>query len=611
VTLTATGAVLGSVLYMSPEQLAGGAQLTARSDVFALGVTLFECLTGRRPFSATTAQALRHEQLTHAPPEPRRLDASVPIALQWVCMRAMAPEPARRYPSAAAMAADLEAFVRGEPIQAGPPTLRTRLRRLVRRHRRLSLAVLMLVAAAVLVLGPYSMLARDVEAAQRELALARLADARLFGDERRVDALLPELIAAHPTDLPLRMLAALHDIQRGCVAAADQHLVAARRIRGADATLLDQATVALHLLRATSPGAAAQADVAALTDPPEEDAVGCWLRGEILRLLQRFDACVRLLRAARRLDPRLGAHVANSLVDALSRLGEHRQARDEVLAVAQLRGAPDAFSAVVRLDLLCGERMSATAHAADLRTRFPASAWNHYCELLLLDPAGEDPAEVEALLARAQADAGWPQIQAKALGVAADLLRRRGAPERAVEIWEGLLRDDPDNASVHGLLGSALLQRAELAHDPARREQGLAELKRAAELGDGRMFERDVHWGTYWYYAGEPERAAEHFARATEQMPGHASCWRQLAGACAAAASRAKDRAGRIDWLIRGVAAQEREIRLAPGLARPWHFLVLQLRGLHHELAAADDPRALEVQARLDAAAVRLKTLER
>lgn len=100
--LTEAGTSIGTPDYMSPEQLAGG-ELDVRSDLYAAGVVLFECVTGRVPFEAETTWALVAKHLEEQPPDPRTVNAEVPESLAVVILRAMAKKPTDRYASAAAM----------------------------------------------------------------------------------------------------------------------------------------------------------------------------------------------------------------------------------------------------------------------------------------------------------------------------------------------------------------------------------------------------------------------------------------------------------------------------------------------------------------------------
>ncbi|PYP14593.1 MAG: serine/threonine protein kinase, partial [Gemmatimonadetes bacterium] len=100
--LTEAGVSIGTPDYMSPEQLSG-AELDARSDLYAAGVVLFECVTGRVPYLADTPWALVAKHIEEDPPNPHALNADVPDALAAVILKAMAKDPAARFASASEM----------------------------------------------------------------------------------------------------------------------------------------------------------------------------------------------------------------------------------------------------------------------------------------------------------------------------------------------------------------------------------------------------------------------------------------------------------------------------------------------------------------------------
>ncbi|MEQ1854951.1 MAG: serine/threonine-protein kinase [Longimicrobiales bacterium] len=160
--MTAHGMVIGTLEYMSPEQAAGGsAPVDTRSDVYALGVILFEMVAGALPFDSHTLRSVGPIEAQRIirdtdPPTPLRrlLTADDPArvararrtdarALQrrlsgdlgWIVMRALEKDPERRYASASALGADLERLRRNEPVEAGPTSRRYRAARFARRHR--------------------------------------------------------------------------------------------------------------------------------------------------------------------------------------------------------------------------------------------------------------------------------------------------------------------------------------------------------------------------------------------------------------------------------------------------------------------------------------------
>jgi serine/threonine protein kinase/tetratricopeptide (TPR) repeat protein len=191
---TDVGRVLGTPGYMSPEQAAGRtADVDARADVFALGVMLYECLTGRLPWQK---HGLGDADDRSDPPLPsrriltggaagtdsttaRRIAARVRGDLDWITAKALCRDPKGRYPSAREFADDLDRHLAHRPVLARPPALRYRLRRLVRRHR---VAAGALFVAALLSAGIATLVWRE-----RATARANQREAQAIAD-RLLDA---------------------------------------------------------------------------------------------------------------------------------------------------------------------------------------------------------------------------------------------------------------------------------------------------------------------------------------------------------------------------------------------------------------------------------------
>jgi len=132
--LTQSGQILGTPAYLAPEQIvASRGAVDRRTDVYALGVTLFECLTLRRPFESTTWDQLFHEILDGASRNPRKINPRIPRDLSTVVEVAMDRDPTRRYPTAEAMAEDLRRVRSFEPIQVKAVGPITRLQKWSRR----------------------------------------------------------------------------------------------------------------------------------------------------------------------------------------------------------------------------------------------------------------------------------------------------------------------------------------------------------------------------------------------------------------------------------------------------------------------------------------------
>src|SRR6516165_8051170 len=189
ITLTLEGQVLGTPAYMSPELAAGhGHQVDGRSDVYSVGVVLYQLLAGELPFRGNS-RMLRDQILYREPLPPRQLNDQVPNDLQTITLKCLAKEASRRYQTAGELAADLRRWLAGEPIHARPVGRAERLWRWCRRNPlpavlAATVASLLVVAAvgasvAAIWLGRA---ARDADEARKKEEAARRAEELTLAD---------------------------------------------------------------------------------------------------------------------------------------------------------------------------------------------------------------------------------------------------------------------------------------------------------------------------------------------------------------------------------------------------------------------------------------------
>jgi serine/threonine protein kinase len=180
--LTTTGALVGTLRYMSPEQASGDQVVDHRTDLYSLGATLYELLTLRPVFDGRDRGTLLRQITQEEPLPPRRLNPAVPADLETIVGKAMAKSPTDRYPTAQALADDLRRFLEDKPIRAKRPSLLEKAAKWARRRRGfvaaavglLLLAVCGLTISTVLIARAYDLLATE----QKKTEAAYQAEAK-------------------------------------------------------------------------------------------------------------------------------------------------------------------------------------------------------------------------------------------------------------------------------------------------------------------------------------------------------------------------------------------------------------------------------------------------
>ncbi|MCH2106864.1 MAG: serine/threonine-protein kinase, partial [Planctomycetes bacterium] len=179
-SISSAGELLGTYYYMSPEQVATKrAGIDHRTDVFSLGVVMYEMLTLVRPFEGDTTEQVAQKILWEEAPNPKAIRSRVPRDLAVICGKAMEKDPGRRYQSMSELAEDLRRYLGDEPIQAKPPAAAQRVIKWTRRNPTKSA----LVAAGVAGLAVFGGLWQRAEAARAGEVLARES-----AEERRLEA---------------------------------------------------------------------------------------------------------------------------------------------------------------------------------------------------------------------------------------------------------------------------------------------------------------------------------------------------------------------------------------------------------------------------------------
>jgi tetratricopeptide (TPR) repeat protein len=513
--LTMTGDLVGTLRYMSPEQALGKRALVDQhTDIYSLGVTLYELLTLEPAFAGHNREELLRQIAFEEPRPPRRLNQAVPGELETIVLKALAKDPAERYATAQELADDLERFLRDEPIQARRPTVLQRARKWARRHRAVVRTVLLGLAAVVLVLaGSIGWVLRD-QAARREEGEQRAQDAlqqanRLLQNEKwseglgfvgHAEAILGSFGGSEDLlDQAAGLRQALETAQR--LEEAPLQMTAVKDdvfdLRAA-ATAYGEAFAKYDLdVDGCDP---AEAVHSIMASPIRRQLVAALDHWALLRKDLKLPGWQRRLALARAADP---DRWRNRLRDAVE--GKDRKALPEALHAAAPNDWPPAT--LVLLGRLGQTRSLAKSAAAVLyrgQQRHPDNFWINQ-QLGLIYSTARPPRLAEAHHYFAIAVALRPQSPGAHLnlgGTLDDLDRT----EEAIACYRKAIALDPGYSHAQRALGHSLCKQGNVADGMAHLHKAVALAPRSApahnELGTALFSQKKFDEAAAWYRKG-------------------------------------------------------------------------------------------------------------
>jgi Flp pilus assembly protein TadD len=590
--LTVSGDLLGTLRYMAPEQaLARHGLVDHRADVYGLGCTLYELLTGRPAVDATDRAEVLRKIAFEDPKSLRKLDKAIPAELETIALKCLAKNPAERYATAGELANDLLRWLDHQTIKAKPPTLRQRAVKWARRHRPVvgAAATVVVLAAAMLVSG-LTWAGRDA-AARRERAEQVVTAALADADRLQAQALWPQALdAARRADgllaggavgddlrrrvdealTGLDLVARLEDVRTGYANAVRDYVFDAEWKVGEYARAFRAARIVVDELGPEELAARIPPAVRVVAAAALDDWSGI---GEDVRARGRLRA------AARAADPdewrgRVRAAVADKDRPALAALA------------AAARGAELPAASLVRLGTALW-RAGLQAEAVELlratQRRYPGDFWVNFELAHCLTDAHPDEAvrfNTAAVALRPGSSAahnnlgvslaakgdvdGAAAAYAEAIRLAPDharpqsnlarVLAKAKAAGRVVAAFREAARRRPADASAHTTLGIALQARGDLGG-------AAAAFREAARVRPGNVTVLTT-LGKVLQADGDPDGAAAAFRKAagltSDYLSGHTMAFPATAYDNLCALLR---RTGRLGGLI---AEQREAVRRRP-----------------------------------------------
>ncbi|MBI1850113.1 MAG: protein kinase [Planctomycetes bacterium] len=499
-TITDSGALVGTPMYMSPEQVSGVRNdVDARSDVYSLGATLYEMVTGSPPFNSTSVQSILRQIAETDPVPPRRRNAQLPRDLETIILKAMEKSPADRFQTADDLSADLERFVAGTPIRARRRGVHVKLLRSARRRPGVAVAI---VTLAVLLAVSVGWIVSEANRRHREIVfqqlLAEAATADGSGDFARAVQKLDEAVRLRPID---------------------------------PAPLLRRASVLAH---ADDPEGARR-DLHAASKLAVQSAEP-WLElGDLERRLGNADGAVEDYEEAKRREPRSPVPCL-ALADLVSAEGDQRRAAAE-LEIAKDLAPNDArvIQACAAFEMKRGRREEAERYLNLLQILNPLAAAPAGLGEKVVDSAQKQLADLRVI---PETIARTPETLRKTPEAASTFFARmqanfaRADAHKRVEDLTAMLGENTDAASLPALrLQRAVAFRDAGEFDAAATDFVLAMQGAAVDPEPWRLLAR-MHLDEVSWTNRNLKDALRFAEQAVKIDPGSPACQETMADAC-------------------------------------------------------------------------------